>query len=305
MKPKGAVRAVGIVAAMHKTNIEDALRSLLAALDRHGISVLLASECAELLGRRSCSAHQDDIASSDLIFALGGDGCILSAVRMAAKYGTPILGVRVGGLGFLSEVDWQDLEGALEAILSGRYLIESRTLFQAAVHREDEPVWLNYGLNDVVVLRVALSQVQMFEVRINGELLMAEFADGVIVATPTGSTAYSLSAGGPIVTPDADVFIITPVCAHSLHVRTVVTSQSAELSIKVTPTKAMPVDAAVMVDGQLTLKLLKDDVVYVRASDYKANLVRLHKFNFLERLREKLKWGYRNEPLLKQHGGVA
>ncbi|MFA4029814.1 MAG: hypothetical protein GDYSWBUE_001108 [Candidatus Fervidibacterota bacterium] len=305
MKPKGDVRVIGIVAALHKPSIEIALRSVVAALDERGINMLLTSECAELVGKHSCSAHQDDIASSDMIFALGGDGCILSAVRMAAKHGTPIFGVRVGGLGFLSEVDWQDVEWALEMILNGEHLIESRRLFQAVVHREGQTVWLNYGLNDVVVSRGALSQVPMFEVRINGELLMAELADGVIVATPTGSTAYSLSAGGPIVTPDADVFIINPICAHSLHVRPVVTSQSVEVSIRISEMKAMPMDVTVMVDGQLTLKLLKDDEVYVKASEYKANLVRLRKFDFLGRLRQKLKWGYKEEPIIKQRGGVA
>lgn len=305
MKPKSDLRIVGIVAALHKPNIETALRNLISALDERGINVLLTSECAELLGRHSCSAHRDDIASSDMIFALGGDGCILSAVHMAAKYGTPILGVRVGGLGFLSEVDWQDVEGALEMILNGRHSIESRRLFQAVVRREGQAVWLNYGLNDVVVSRGTLSQVPMFEVRINGELLMAEFADGIIVATPTGSTAYSLSAGGPIVTPDADVFIINPVCAHSLHVRPIITSQSVEISIRVAETKATPMDVTVMVDGQLTLKLLRDDAVYVRSSEYKANLVRLRKFDFLGRLRQKLKWGYRDEPVIKQRGGIA
>lgn len=300
MKDDKAIRSVGIIAAVHKPNIEVVLRKVTLELERHGIAPLLQGDCAELIGREAYTVAQDDIASSDMIFALGGDGCILRAVRMAAEHGTPILGVRVGGLGFLSEVDWQDIDKAIKAILDGDHSIERRMLLRATVERDGKAIWFNYGLNDVVVLRDSFSQVQMFEVCINGEPLMVEFADGIIVATPTGSTAYSLSAGGPIVTPDAEVFVITPICAHSLYARPVVTSSSSELSIKVVTAKAMPTNVAVVIDGQLMLKLLKEDVVHVKASEHRANLVRLRKFGFLERLRQKLKWGCKDEPLFKQ-----
>jgi NAD+ kinase len=300
MERVGRISKVGIVAAMHKRDIEPALRKVFSALEAWGVEVLLQSECAMLLGKMKHSASDAEIATSDMIFSLGGDGCMLNAVRMAVEYGTPVLGVRVGGLGFLSEVDWQDIDEAVEAIRNNKYLIDRRKLLQATVERGGNIVWLSYGLNDVVVLRGALSQVHMFEVRVDGELLIAEFADGIIVATPTGSTAYSLSAGGPIIAPDADVLVLTPVCAHALYVRSIVVPPSSRFSIKAIATKGTEVEAAVMVDGQLTFRLSEGDVAHVRFSERTANLVRLSEFRFIERLKRKLKWGHRDETVTER-----
>jgi len=295
MKRISEIRKVGIIAAMHKKDIETALRKVFSSLEAWGVEVLLQSECAKVLGKMKHCVSDAEIAASDMIFSLGGDGCMLSAVRMAVGHGTPVLGVRVGGLGFLSEVDWQDIDEAVEAIRNNNYLIDQRKLLQATVERCGNTVWLSYGLNDVVVLRGALSQVHMFEVRVDGELLISEFADGIIIATPTGSTAYSLSAGGPIVAPDADVLVLTPVCAHALYVRSIVMPPSSRFSIRAIATKGTEIEAAVMVDGQLTFGLSEGDVVSVSFSDQKANLVRLSKFRFIERLKQKLRWGCRDE----------
>ncbi|HID08066.1 MAG TPA: NAD(+)/NADH kinase [Armatimonadetes bacterium] len=294
MNTTNPIKRVGVLAALHKPNIEMALQRVLRVLDAWGVQVMLPTECAEFIRRPTAATHPDDIATADLILALGGDGCVLSAARMTAQHNTAILGVRVGGFGFLSEVDWHNVEEALTLIQDGKHSIEKRWLVEALVQRDGQPIWMAYALNDVVVTHSASPRLHMFEVRVNGEMLLEVFADGIIVATPTGSTAYSLSAGGPIVLPDANVFLITPVCAHVLYARPVVTSADAVVSVRVPPTKMGDVDATVMVDGQVNLRLLPEDEVLVKTSTHYAHLVRLGKFQFLERLRQKLKWGYRD-----------
>ena len=226
---------------------------------------------------------------TDFLFSIGGDGTILEAVRLVGESGIPVAGINLGRLGFLSGISRDRILPAMEAIRNGQYRIESRTLLEL-VSPGDLFDGNNIALNDLTVYKPNVMTMLTIRTWINGEMLNAYWADGLIVATPTGSTAYSLSCTGPIITPDTEAFLITPIASHNLTVRPIVIRDDAEIMIRVegkTPEYHVSLDSRIVtLDRPLEL--------VIRKASFRINLLRLTDKNFFQTIREKLNWGLDN-----------
>lgn len=225
----------------------------------------------------------------DTAFAivLGGDGTVLSAFRQVASCGTPLLTVNTGHMGFLTEAYVNQLPHALESVMTGNYEVEERTMLTVRVYRQERPIWEGLCLNEMVLHREPLTSMCHFEIAIGSHAPVDIAADGVIVATPTGSTAYALSAGGPVLTPDVPVLQLAPICPHSLASRALVFSDREPVNIF----PATPNQMVMVVDGNGGCYIMPDDRLHIQKSDYKARFIRLHPPEFFRILREKLGWG--------------
>ncbi|NUO84356.1 NAD(+)/NADH kinase [candidate division KSB1 bacterium] len=232
------------------------------------------------------SVHQN----CDMLISLGGDGTILSTAHTVGRAGVPILGVKFGGLGFLTEVGPEEFYTALEAILAGHYEVQKRIVLEARVLNSPDTTPL-YAMNDFVVDKGGQTRLVRLKVMIDKEYLNTYISDGLIVATPTGSTAYSLAAGGPIMPPEMKAMVITPICPHSLNARPVVIPDEKVVTIEI-PTEDTQVNLSV--DGQVTRKIVSGMSVEIRKADYAINLVRKTSptsNTFYDTLRIKFRWG--------------
>ncbi len=292
------MKAVGLLVNVEKLAADPDLarlaRDAVSLLEERGVAVFINKEAAVSLGSPARGIPEGDLAGRvGVLVVLGGDGTILRAARAAAPHGIPILGVNLGGFGFLAEVGDRKLGEALVRLLEGDYQLDERMMLQAQVLRHGRPVKESLALNDFVVTKSGYARLLHLRTEVNGEHLTTLLADGLIVATPTGSTAYSLSAGGPIVHPDVDVIVLTPIAAHTLNARAVVVSGSDVIQIRVQPVGAPPPPAVLTVDGQEGFSLDPDDEVRVERSPHSARLIRLGRDGFYSRLRAKLSWGER------------
>lgn len=223
----------------------------------------------------------------DFAVVLGGDGTVLSAFRQVAPQNIPLLTVNTGHLGFLTEIYLNHLNQALEQILQGNYEIEERSLLTVQVLREETVLWEALCMNEMVVHREPLTSMCHFEIKIGRHAPVDIAADGIIISTPTGSTAYSLSAGGPVVTPDVPVLQLAPICPHSLASRSLVFSDKEIVTIF----PATPNQMVMVTDGNAGCYILPDDQIKIRRSPYNAKFIRLQPPEFFRILREKLGWG--------------
>ena len=280
----------GILARTDKPQSAALVRSLAEALAARGVEVLLEKNTAAMAG----SPGVDDpqlAASCDLLIVLGGDGTILRALHRMRGAAPPIFGINVGSLGFLTGVSGEDWSRAVDSIAAGDFKLSSRTLLRAELERDGRVVETFTGLNDAVVSRGHHSQLIKVEVRIDGEELSVYHADGLIVATPTGSTAYSMSAGGPLLLPDSACLVITPICPHVLTNRSTVVADTAQLELRlVSPGLGVTVN----VDGQEIREFGPADVLRVSRAEEKLRLATLPGRTFSGVLREKLKWSGSN-----------
>ncbi len=285
------MRQVTIIAALHKAGIEQALKDLVGRLEGFGLNVILPRPAAELIGRDGFD-EPIPIEGSDLVIALGGDGSVLSAARIAAPLHIPVLGIRMGGFGFLTEAERDEAPEALERVLKGDYWLEERSLLSASVYQGGQPVTVGLALNDVLVVKSVEAPLPQWEVRLDGTLLTLYPADGLLLSTPTGSTAYSLSIGGPILAPDLPGFVLCPFAPHSLTLRPLVLAEKAKVSIRLLPQRRRVV-GEVCLDGQVRHDIIADDQVDVSIAPQKARIVRYRQISFYDRLRQKLRWGDR------------
>jgi NAD+ kinase len=266
------------------------VRTTLQQLRDRGAEVRMNEEGAAAFGRPDLSAADAALVDgTDLLIVLGGDGSILSAARLAAGR-VPILGVNMGGFGFLAEVTLADLPEAAGAAVTGGGHIDERTMLEAEVTNNTGVRLRRLALNDIVVTKTGVARVVTLATWVNGEHLSTYPADGVIVSTPTGSTAYSLSAGGPIVHPHVDVIVVTPICPHTLTARPVVVSGTAAVTVQ--PIAGVD-DVRLTVDGQESFPLEPEERVVVRRAAPRTRLVRLKPPSFYSILRTKLAWGGR------------
>jgi NAD+ kinase len=264
-------------------------RDAVALLRSRRVGAVVNDESARDLGLPELGVPAAELSRhADVLVVFGGDGTILQAARQAARNGIPVLGVNLGGFGFLAEVQDRAVEDALLRVLAGDYRVDERMMLQAQVCRGDRVVRELLALNDVVVTKSGYARLLRIRTDINDIHLATHMADGLIVATPTGSTAYSLSAGGPILHPDLDAIVLTPICAHTLNARAVVLSGAEAITIQVEPTGAPSV---LTVDGQEGQPLEPDDLVRVARAACRARLVRLGRTGFYQLLRTKLSWG--------------
>jgi NAD+ kinase len=280
----------GILARTDKPQSAALVRSLAEALAGRGVEVLLEKNTAALTGSPGVDDRQ--LASScDLLLVLGGDGTILRALHRMQGAAPPIFGINVGSLGFLTGVSGEDWSLAVDSIAAGDFQLSSRTLLRVELERDGRIVETFTGLNDAVVSRGHHSQLIKVEVRIDGEELSVYHADGLIVATPTGSTAYSMSAGGPLLLPDSACLVITPICPHVLTNRSTVVADTAQLELRlVSPGPGVTVN----VDGQEIREFGPADLLRVSRAEEKLRLATLPGRTFSGVLREKLKWSGSN-----------
>jgi len=285
------MQTAGIITALHKPNAADATRRLREALERHGVRCRLTPACAEAIGAPELAGSFDEIADQELVFILGGDGSVLLTARHAAPKGTPMLPLEVGGFGFLYETPATGIEEQLGRVVAGDYEIEERLLLEAAVLRRGARIKEAIGLNDAVIAKGALSRVVRLKVNVGDEEVSHYPADGLIVSTPTGATAYSLSAGGPLVHPGVNVFLLTPICAHTLFARPLIIGSHEDIRIDIGLDSSRDEEAMLTVDGQIGFALEDGDVVCVKAAPYRAKLVKLGPAGFYSRLKTKFQWG--------------
>ncbi|MGI6357326.1 MAG: NAD(+)/NADH kinase [Bacillota bacterium] len=276
---------IGLVPNEQKPGAISVANDVLTWLEERDVAVLLPKQTAMRINRPQLAARDDELAQNcDLIAVLGGDGTLLNLVRRWPFWGVPVLGINLGNLGFLTEIELPDLYPGLERVLAGDYFVQERMMLRAQVYRQRRVVNELYALNDVVVTKGAYSRMLRLELFIEEEFVDLLPADGVVVATPTGSTAYSLSAGGPIVDPNINALVVTPICAHSLHSRPMVVAPEYRLTIKV---NAQHDDIVLTMDGQEVFRLLPNDQVQVERASTVSRLVKFPPRSFYEVLRRK------------------
>ncbi|MDH5625674.1 MAG: NAD(+)/NADH kinase, partial [Nitrospira sp.] len=225
---------------------------------------------------------------ADVLLILGGDGTILHAARLAAERSIPILGVNMGGLGFLTEVRLDDLYASLDRVFANDFVLDERLMLQIHVHRHGETVARGIVLNDVVISKGTLARMIELKIAIQGQFVTNLRADGLIVGTPTGSTAYSLSAGGPIINPAVQSLILTPISPHTLTHRPLIVPGNVEIEVTLT---SRDDGAMATLDGQVGIAMTQGDTVVIQASEHRTKLIRFPESHYYEVLREKLKWG--------------
>jgi NAD+ kinase len=282
------VRSVGVFLKRDQPQALTALRGLLAWLAERRIEALVDEECA-----RWCdlpATPTDELADRvDLIVVLGGDGTLLAVARALGTRSVPILGVNLGTLGYLTEVPAEELFPALEQVIAGRAEIQARMRLEVVAERDGRELGRYLALNEAVITNSRISRMVHLEAFADGLPVTRYRADGLIVATPTGSTAYSLSAGGPLLVPGSGVVVITPICPHTLSQRPLVLPQSAALELRVLDTRGGEV--ALTVDGQAGAELQDGDRVQIRRSEHPTSIVSSPLLNPFELLRTKLRWG--------------
>lgn len=277
-----------IITNREKDGSMEVTNRIAAFLENRGGKVYLAGEENRGGGARYTRA-EDIPEDTQCALVLGGDGTILQAAHDLAARQIPIFGINLGTLGFLAETEVAELDAALSKLLAGEYTVKEQMMLAVTVHAGGRKSALPNALNDLVVTRSGFSRVIGAGVYINGELVSDFRGDGVIVATPTGSTGYSLSAGGPIIAPAAGAMVITPVCPHSLNARSIVVSDSDEVTIKVRQSKKTQEEEAIAtVDGGASAKLRAGDYIKVRRAGCMVKLVRLSGRSFYQVLRAKL-----------------
>ena len=283
-------KTVAIVSKPDRPELREALPALEKWLQQRNYAVVVDHESAAYFSASDVVPRSELAARSpDLALVLGGDGTLLSAARAVAKAGTLILGVNLGTLGFMTEVPLADLYGALDAIEKKRYIVDSRSMVSCSLVRGGETIATHIALNELVVSKAAIARLNYFELFVDSEFVSSYKADALIIATPTGSTAYSLGAGGPILKPDVDAFVITPVSPHGLTHRPVVVRDTVEIEIHV---KTGDEEAYLSLDGQVGVSMRDGDVVRSVKAEHPARLLRFQK-TFFEVLATKLKWGER------------
>jgi NAD+ kinase len=284
------MRRIGLIARGERPDATEVVRALGRWLAARGRDVVVDPDTAVLLpdGVRVL-ACADLPRGVDLIVVLGGDGTLLSTARLVGALGVPILGVNLGRLGFLTATTLEELYPTLERILAGDYATEDRMVLAAAVSRNGQVAGEYLAMNDVVVARGQGHLIEL-EVSADGHVMSAYRADGLIIATPTGSTAYNLSADGPILFPTMDAIVLTPICSHALTNRPIVLPATVELEVRLL---AETPEVVLWPDGQPGLPLLAKDIVRVRRAEARIRLIRDPQKTYFQVLRAKLKWGER------------
>ena len=283
-------KSIGILTKPKFPEVKATLRDVVAWLrDRH-IDVIFDTTSAGLLGESGGYQKTQLAFKADVLLVLGGDGTMLNAARLAAERGIPILGVNMGGLGFLTEVRLEHLYPLLERVFANDFVLDERLMLRTHVHRHGETVAQGVVLNDVVVSKGTLARMIELRIAIQGQFVTNLRGDGLIVSTPTGSTAYSLSAGGPVIFPSVSAVCITPICPHTLTNRPVLLPESSTVEIVI---RAGDDLSYLTIDGQVGLDLNLDDRIRTRPAKHNVQIVQPRRVRFFEVLRSKMKWGER------------
>ncbi len=284
------MKSVAIISKPWKQELATILPDLLTWFHQRDYQIYMDEETARYTnGEQVVRRSEIGTLHPGLALVLGGDGTLLSAARAVAHEGVPILAVNLGSLGFLTEIPLNELYLALEAADLGQCSIELRSVLECRLVRDEECIAKNFALNDVVVNKSAISRLVEFDLYIDDNFVFQYKADGVIIASPTGSTAYSLAAGGPVMMPSVEAFVVTPVCPHSLTHRPLVVTDKSQIELRVETGEEK---AFLSIDGQVGLPVQQGDRVLCQRAEHKVKLLRVRR-TFFEILRNKLKWGER------------
>ncbi|MBI5485173.1 MAG: NAD(+)/NADH kinase [Deltaproteobacteria bacterium] len=285
------MQKVAIFAKMNDPRCQGIASDLIKWLEERNRLPLVEPNLARLIGHSALESEEDIRDQAELVVVLGGDGTLISVARLFSGLSVPILGVNLGSLGFLTEITVEELYPRLELCLQSAPRVSARMMLMVTLFREGKAKEIYNVLNDVVFNKGALARIVDLETRINKQILTTYKADGLIVATPTGSTGYSMSAGGPIIHPQMSCIVITPICPHTLTNRPIVVTD--ESIISVTIASSFDEKVYLTLDGQVGIELQEGDSVEVRKALNKTSLVMSRSRDYFELLRTKLKWGER------------
>lgn len=285
------LKSVAIFAKRHDPRCQGVADDLINWLEENKCLPLVESHLADLIGYSRSLTDEEIRDQAELVVVLGGDGTLISVARLFSGKSVPIVGVNLGSLGFLTEVTVEELYPLLERCLNGEPRVSDRMMLEVTVSREDEEIERCHVLNDMVINKGALARIVDLETRVNRHFLTTYKADGLIVSTPTGSTGYSMSAGGPIIHPLMSCIVITPICPHTLTNRPIVVTD--ESIITITIASSFDEKVYLTLDGQVGFKLMQGDTIEVRKALKTTALVMSKERDYFEVLRTKLKWGER------------
>jgi NAD+ kinase len=284
------MHTVGVVVKRQRAQAIELARELIGWLQERGITALVEAHNAAEFGCKNGISQADMVATAEMIVVFGGDGSLLRVARLMREHPVPILGVNLGHFGFLTAFSSDELTPTMERVLAGDFQVEQRMTLDVFLRRSGEALLQPQVLNEAVITQGALARVIDVETAVDGQYLGLYRADGLIVATPTGSTAYSLSAGGPIVHPSVGVMVLSPICPHTLTHRPMVLPDTAVVTVML---RSAHEDVVLTLDGQEGIPLRRDDVVEIRRGKGSVPLVRAANRNYFDVLRSKLRWGER------------
>ena len=279
---------IAIFPNIDKPQSLDALQRIMAFFEDKGIEIIMPIDASRYFGMESYGVADIEKISADMALSLGGDGTLLGVCRRYGSLAVPVCGVNLGTLGFMADIETSELEAKLQKIVEGDYYVEHRLLLAGFVTSYGQQRFLGHAINDVVVSKGSIARMLQLGLSINSSHLIDYKADGIIVSSPTGSTAYSLSAGGPIMNPNVRALLVTPICAHTFNMRPLVINEDDVVHIHIA---AVHQDIIVTFDGQESFRLLPGDEIIVRKSDVQANIVKFEDKDYYQILRTKL---YRN-----------
>lgn len=283
------MKKIGIICKPARTEPLEILKDLMPWLLQKGCDVYVDMDSASKLDFEGYSRTEISFLV-DVMIVLGGDGTMLGVSRLVADKGIPILGINLGSMGFLTEICKNDIHDAIDKMLTDNCVVEERLMLTAKVRRKGEEIADYTVLNDVVINKGALARIMDLETYINGMYVTTFKADGLIISTPTGSTAYSLSAGGPILYPTLDSIVLTPICSHTLTNRPIVLPDNFTIEVIL---KSISEDVFLTLDGQVGFSLKVNDIIEINKSEFKTKLLIPQERDYFEVLRKKLKWGER------------
>lgn len=279
--------SIGIIFNDEKPNVMALTDQIVSWLRNNGKKVSFIAAGPGRVDQHFDTCSERELAKkSQCIIVLGGDGTLLHTARAVAVEGIPLFGINLGQLGFLTEIELPDITPALEKVITGQFKIEERMMLQATVRRNNQEISKFYALNDAVITKGAFARLIRLKTFVNKEFVDIYPADGLIISTPTGSTAYSLSAGGPLVSPNLELMIVTPICPHTLSSRPLVIDKESVVSVELQNTQA---EVMLTIDGQSGLLLKTHDEIIVQKAPFSARFMRLNQRSFYEILRKKLK----------------
>ena len=281
-----SVLTIGLFPNTKKQSVCSVLEWVIQYFKDHGVRVFLSEDTAQKMGYLDLACSQQTMIDEISIgITLGGDGTLLSTAREIASAGVPICGINMGQLGFLTEIELPDISAALDKLIKGEYVIEERLMLDAMIVREGTTLHVSSALNDVVISKSGVSRMIKLKLYIDHELTANYAADGLIIATSTGSTGYSLSAGGPIINPKLKVMVLTPICPHTLHAKSLVVAEEEEIRVSMVSHQD---DAVLTIDGQAVYSLLPNDIVLVKRAPFRAKFIKFNGRSYYETLRTKL-----------------
>ncbi len=277
-----SIKTAGVILKPKAPELKDVYLKIKKEFENVGITILLEESSADMIGQEGGMAFKELCHQSDFLVTVGGDGTLISVTRRGFPYNKAVLGINLGTLGFLTDILPEELTKFLKDFKENKYQIDTRMMIEATMNMEDF-----VSFNDIVITRKSISNMVNIDAKVDGKLFNSYYGDGLIISTPTGSTAYNLSSGGPVVYPLTDAFIVTPICPHSLTQRPLVLPAQFELELS-SPDKE---GAVVIIDGQDIIELSQDETIKIKIASQKARLIRTKGRDYFDVLSTKLNWG--------------